>query len=1564
MARRVLILVTCLALLGAAGAQAGSTRPGELFMPQGENAPTASGDYIMSTGGLNTPYRYFIEVPAGTSRLVVDLFDADVGAGGTGEAAANRDRQRGGSWDTTATYRLYDPSGTAVTTNFTTGNTTSPTGADNNWLTLYDSSAASPAPAFGSLSTNTVNTATSVTVTNPTGTASGDLLIGVVAINAAIGSNITASAGWTLLSQGNCATGGDSCRLAVFYRYYDGTGPSVTFAWDGTNRKAIAGVLRYTGASGAPVAGTLATGTSNAPTSPAVTTTVPNSMVVRVFAAGDNLLSGTPYPAGHTGRYALQIGGGGTDVSSGAADRVQAAVGSTGTASFALTASANWGAQTVVIAPPLVAPAAGHWELRVDQTAGGDDLNALGIRAHDGTAGAGGTEIPVYYDSHAQMGVNPDPASPTRSYGLFPYVTSGCSCWENDFDYDVGNGTGNGTAPYQYGRIQLWTRSNNNSTDPADRLQDIASASLAGDNVWQRDAVNAWTTAVDADEYGVWRADVAISTYTVGGVENGNYTNFYMTNYAATGAAPAANPTPNAFRVYLADDAGNPPVKPYMKQHVRHVSGPNPPGVGQTERVRVTVSVVNPTASPITFSTPANVVTARVPGAGTGGTATYVGGSRQLSQGSWVSSELADGGTGDIVWNPGTVAAGSAASMAWDVYVTPSSSPYSIPVVGTVASGNGTRGQWLDETGNTSQARATYLFGPLCELTLSGSVITEAWVSGMWGESDPAGLVVGWETVSEVGTTGFELYRRDRSSGEWGKVHDGLLLAMHDAPQGGVYRFLDREVSGTETQQYALVEVRVDGEAQVIGPFEVLPGRQSNRGGFDTPSETFTREPRRPPTGPQRAAERGGGGPEPAPSLPAPSALKLGVDTLGLYVVPTSAVSSGGTVGGGRGGVTKASYSLSNGGLPVAWTLTPAKDAILFVGEGIDSIYTTDNVYRLSAGLGSAMATVATTRPWASQPGLAFTATVHAEEDRFPATVVATDPASDYWYWDYLAAGDPTHGRKSFPIQVVDLAPGRATLQVALHGASATGVAGEHVAIVRVNGQEVGRTAWEGMRAHTAAFAVPAGQLMEGANTVEVEAQTGPGAAYSIVYVDAFDLAYRRSYRARDEALVFTGDGNSVVTVTGFADSRIAVYDVTTPQQAKIVANTLVSREGTSWAVTLVPASPSARYLAVSQSGWRAPKWTRADTPSSLKTAGGGADVVVIAGDGLARAAQELAALRTATGLSATVVNAEDVFDEFAFSIPDPNAIRDFLAYAWRSWAHRPRYVVVAGAGHLDYRNRLGYGGNLVPPLMVATPWGLFAADNAFGDLVGNDGIPEVAVGRLPARTAAELQDMVAKLVAHEQAGGAGWAGRALLAADAAGGVDFATDSQRLAAALPAGFAVEAIRLAELPFDEARRRFLATLSAGAGLVDYVGHGGLDRLSAQGLLTNGDVPLLANAGRPPILVALTCTVNRFELPQYPSLGQTLLLQPAAGAAAVWGPSGLSNNLPAVRMGTAFLGALNGAGVRLGDAVLAALRVGAAAGGRALVDIYNLLGDPAMVVNVPRPPLPPGPGSGGE
>ena len=94
-------------------------------------------------------------------------------------------------------------------------------------------------------------------------------------------------------------------------------------------------------------------------------------------------------------------------------------------------------------------------------------------------------------------------------------------------------------------------------------------------------------------------------------------------------------------------------------------------------------------------------------------------------------------------------------------------------------------------------------------------------------------------------------------------------------------------------------------------------------------------------------------------------------------------------------------------------------------------------------------------------------------------------------------------------------------------------------------------------------------------------------------------------------------------------------------------------------------------------------------------------------------------------------------------------------------------------------------------------------------------------------------------------------------------------------------------------------------------VNYLGHGGLDRMSHEGLLTTGDVADLAPTASLPIVTALTCSVGRFEIPGWSSLGEALVLGEGRGAVAVWAPTGLSIHDAATGMNRDFAQALFGA-----------------------------------------------------
>src|SRR6185295_13561540 len=119
----------------------------------------------------------------------------------------------------------------------------------------------------------------------------------------------------------------------------------------------------------------------------------------------------------------------------------------------------------------------------------------------------------------------------------------------------------------------------------------------------------------------------------------------------------------------------------------------------------------------------------------------------------------------------------------------------------------------------------------------------------------------------------------------------------------------------------------------------------------------------------------------------------------------------------------------------------------------------------------------------------------------FPATLIASDPNADYWYWDFVVGGDPADGSRTFSLDAPNLqsgGSGTASLTVSLQSATATGVAGEHHALVSLNGTPVGDTTWQGIAAQRATFPVDPRLLQATGNQIAVTGELGGGVPYSI----------------------------------------------------------------------------------------------------------------------------------------------------------------------------------------------------------------------------------------------------------------------------------------------------------------------------------------------------------------------------------------------------------------------------------------------------------------------------------
>ena len=1207
-------------------------------------------------------------------------------------------------------------------------------------------------------------------------------------------------------------------------------------------------------------------------------------------------------------------------------------------------------------------PLSGHWRVTVNTSTDGNDHNNYGLRAHDGNSGAGGTEYNVYAQSYIGMGESSPDYTTNRDYDFFPYVYRGCTVDFNDFDSDDGGGN-------DAGAYDLTTRAGNPLLTGYD--------TLSGNDAWNNNAVTGFTSDFAATDYGLWR--LFFQGAAPAALVNNVYT-IYVGADNSPNPPPTTQPVASAARIYLPADGSsyangsgtiNVPVKPHVGHSWAKVAGEPPIQIGVTTRIEVTVTVTNPAAFPILFSSvtgSGDRVIATVP-TNSGQTA-YVAGSASVSQGA-----VAATGTGPwtINWGPGSVAAGATATLTYRIDVTPTGAG-TLQLTGDPAGtiGPGTTATFVDETCSTttcSGARlttATFTFGPLCELRATVQDLTPALIAGFRARAEGGGVVVEWETAAEAGTLAFDLYRRE--GGRWRRVAERPLAAVQSAPQGGVYRLSDPGASPRERQTYLLVERAPDGARQRYGPFTVEPIWERAPGA--APADPYHAAPRRQAGAPAAQSVSGrspadvgaaaGARSEPPPSgLRAHFGARLGVAAPGIYRVeaaelaplldfPPPAVASL---------IANGALSLAQHGLAVAWW--DGGGAVEFYGEGIASPFARENAYILTLGPGVAPAAAGAT-PLAPAPaGLSFRERLDAEQDLRPVVLLPLDPEGDTWFWEILQAGHSTNAGRTFALAVPGLAPGAgpAELTVRLQGGSSE----QHEVSIEVNGAPVGTVALPGTAAAAAVLELPAGLLAAGANQVTVTATAG-----GFVLVDGFGLAYDRLYQAEGSRLVLRGDGHRAVTVRGLG-AGARVLEVSDPLRPAWVAAVVEPDGAGSFQATFAPRAPDAVYLAYDPGFVRRPPTVVADHGTGLLARGvTGAEYLILAPAGLLEAAARLAAHRGAEGLSTMVLDLQAVYDEVSFGVSDPRAIRDFVAAARKRWVIPPRYLVLAGAGTYDYRDNLGLGGNLIPPLLALSdlgPASLYATDALYGDLDG-DGVPEVAVGRIPVTDAAGLAAYIDKLIAYETALVHPGAERVVLAADGPDPAsDFRAGGEAMAARLPGGFAAEPVWLSDFATTaDARAALFGALGEGAGALVYLGHGGADRLAGVGLLTNADVPGLGNGDRLPVVSAVTCHIGLFALPGFDALGELLVRQPDGGAIAVFAPAWLSNHAGALGLGEALLRRLTETDARLGDAVREAAAIAAGLGtSSTTLHTYQLFGDPALRPRLAPAPLPP---SGGD
>ncbi len=315
---------------------------------------------------------------------------------------------------------------------------------------------------------------------------------------------------------------------------------------------------------------------------------------------------------------------------------------------------------------------------------------------------------------------------------------------------------------------------------------------------------------------------------------------------------------------------------------------------------------------------------------------------------------------------------------------------------------------------------------------------------------------------------------------------------------------------------------------------------------------------------------------------------------------------------------------------------------------------------------------------------------------------------------------------------------------------------------------------------------------------------------------------------------------------------------------------------------------------------------------------------------------------RNVSGYLAGAFSAESIYDWWSFGQVSPAALRNFLRYAYCKWDVKPAAVTMIGDGSIDPFDYYGYntgqfaGSNVtlippyaapVDPFLVPNPLppAETACEACYAQLDGNDPLsdklPDLLFGRIPAKSPAELNAVLAKLFAYETApslsAGSDWRSRIAYvndnshmpngATDPAG--DFAAGTEANIAQQPSWARI--IRNYYDPYqgfttlnpNDAHARTFGLFDSGVGIINYTGHGSVVQMAVLESNIAGaatyhfslyDVPDLRNTSQLPLLLQFTCLTSAFQTPiQYygTTIDERLLLSPN-GPPAIWGPTSLA------------------------------------------------------------------------
>ena len=420
----------------------------------------------------------------------------------------------------------------------------------------------------------------------------------------------------------------------------------------------------------------------------------------------------------------------------------------------------------------------------------------------------------------------------------------------------------------------------------------------------------------------------------------------------------------------------------------------------------------------------------------------------------------------------------------------------------------------------------------------------------------------------------------------------------------------------------------------------------------------------------------------------------------------------------------------------------------------------------------------------------------------------------------------------------------------------------------------------------------------------------------AIPYIDFFEIHYKRPFLAINNEIEFIADttmnGLTEFKINNFS-GEIYGFEISDTKNPKLLVNR--SKTGGMFIFNKDLKTTDYNRYYISSNLNKQLKIEKT-TVKGIRENFANTDVIVVTHKDLLASAEKFKTYREQNSeLSVSVFTTEEIYNEFAGGNPDITAIRDFIAYSYNNWTKKPRYLVLWGDGHYDFKNISTNNVNYVPAYQTPD-FGLergyfgidysFCTDDFYGRIVGNDNRIDIAIGRVPADSPERGLWLADKIKHYEQNSSTDdWRTNLIFIADDGPQSDnpakndgsiHTSDSEQLGKIVSNDIQIDKIYMVEYPYTSStsgRRKpkvtqdLLSAINTRGGIIlNYYGHGNPRVWAHENILDRETtIPQMRNLDKLFFLTAATCDFGRFDLTDIKSGSEEMLYSSVGGAIAV-------------------------------------------------------------------------------